>query len=79
MDPCKPNVAASVAIAVGNGARVRFWEDPWLQGQTVATVAPAIYAMVPHACKQRMMVQEGRMDHAWTRVIAGELSVHAVV
>jgi hypothetical protein len=37
---------ASVAISVGDGARIMFWEDPWIAGLNVESNAPAVLALV---------------------------------
>ncbi|KAM0920400.1 hypothetical protein ACQ4PT_007548 [Festuca glaucescens] len=37
---------ASVSISVGDGAKLLFWEDPWINGLDASATAPAIVAMV---------------------------------
>ncbi|KAM0840776.1 hypothetical protein ACQ4PT_059429 [Festuca glaucescens] len=56
-----------------------FWEDPWINGIGVASIAPAVLALVkPAACRCRTM-QEGLINHAWATDISDPLSVDAVV
>ncbi|KAM0922677.1 hypothetical protein ACQ4PT_006132 [Festuca glaucescens] len=45
---------ASVDIIVGSGARLLFWEDPWLHDLSVAAVAPAVLKLLrPGTAKRR--------------------------
>ncbi|KAM0899833.1 hypothetical protein ACQ4PT_021032 [Festuca glaucescens] len=37
---------AWVKITVGDGTHTLFWDDPWIDGLSVATIAPAILALV---------------------------------
>ena len=70
---------ASVCISVGSGDQTMFWEDPWISGQTVASLAPAVLALVRPGLRRRRTVGEGLVNDAWARDVAGELSIDAVV
>ncbi|KAM0910028.1 hypothetical protein ACQ4PT_014423 [Festuca glaucescens] len=69
----------AVRIQVGSGDRVLFWEDPWIQGLTVAFVAPDLLKLVRPSIVRSRTVQQGLPGNAWVRDIAGELTVDAVV
>ncbi|KAM0841896.1 hypothetical protein ACQ4PT_058722 [Festuca glaucescens] len=70
---------ASVAIKVGTGAILLFWEDPWIGGLPVVVLAPAILKLVRPGVVSCRKVSEGLPHNSWVRDIAGELSVDAVV
>ncbi|KAM0888691.1 hypothetical protein ACQ4PT_028193 [Festuca glaucescens] len=70
---------ASVDITVGSGATLRFWEDPWLQGLSVAAIAPAVLRLVRPSCIKRRTVRDAVPLNAWALDITGELTVDAVV
>ncbi|KAM0885379.1 hypothetical protein ACQ4PT_030381 [Festuca glaucescens] len=64
---------------VGSGATLRFWEDPWLQGLSVAAIAPAVLRLVRPSCIKRRTVRDAVLLNAWALDITGELTVDAVV
>ena len=70
---------ASVAITVGDGARLSFWEDAWIDGRTAEAIAPAVVSLVKLNVRWRRRVMDGLEENAWARDIEGELSVDAVV
>ena len=43
MEICK----TATAWRLGNGERVRFWDDRWLEGASVEELAPNLFAKVP--------------------------------
>jgi hypothetical protein len=70
---------ASVCVSVGDGGRTLFWEDPWIEGLTVGSIAPDLIQLVRPGIRRTRTVQHGLLDASWVRDIAGELSVNAVV
>jgi hypothetical protein len=70
---------ASTTVAIGDGARTLFWEDPWLDGLTVDAVAPAVLSLVRPSIAKSRTVQTGVEGMAWVRDISGELTVDATV
>ncbi|KAM0913367.1 hypothetical protein ACQ4PT_012221 [Festuca glaucescens] len=70
---------ASVIIKVGNGSSLLFWEDAWIDGLTVATIAPEVIKLVRPTARCRRTVQQGRVANSWALDISGQLSVDAVV
>ncbi|XP_071677042.1 uncharacterized protein [Lolium perenne] len=69
----------SVRISLGPGATVLFWEDAWIGGLTVDSIAPAILQLVKPAMWRVRTVQQGKLNNAWALDISGQLSVDAVV
>jgi hypothetical protein len=70
---------ASVRITIGDGARVLFWEDPWVDGLTVESFAPDLLKLVRPGIRRSRTVQSGLAAGAWVQDITGELSIAAVV
>ncbi|KAM0870913.1 hypothetical protein ACQ4PT_039753 [Festuca glaucescens] len=70
---------ASVRIEVGMGERTLFWDDPWLDGQSVGSIALAVLALVRPGVINSRTVQQGHNNAAWVRDIVGPLSIDAVV
>ncbi|KAM0913164.1 hypothetical protein ACQ4PT_012343 [Festuca glaucescens] len=66
-------------IRIGSGERSIFWEDPWIEGLSVACLAPAILELVRPGPIRTRTVQQGLTDAAWVRDITGTLTVDAVV
>jgi hypothetical protein len=44
--------AAFVVVQVGNGARTLFWDDKWLAGADIASMAPEVVAAVPNRIRK---------------------------
>jgi hypothetical protein len=70
---------ACVDIKVGSGARLLFLEDPWLNGLSVAVVAPVVLKLVRPGIIKRRSVRDGVLLNAWALDISGELMVDATV
>ncbi|KAM0910526.1 hypothetical protein ACQ4PT_014089 [Festuca glaucescens] len=70
---------AAVRIEVGTGDRILFWEHPWVDGLSVAALAPAVLKLVCPGPARSRTVQQGLRDNAWVRDIGGVLTVDAVV
>ncbi|KAE8777786.1 serine threonine-protein kinase smg1 [Hordeum vulgare] len=58
---------------LGDGCSCKFWTDHWIHGQSVAKIAPAIYAMVPKRRRRTRLVVDGFADRTWVQDIAGAL------
>ncbi|CAM0951820.1 unnamed protein product [Alopecurus aequalis] len=70
---------ASVRIEVGDGERIKLWEDPWIGGLNAEAIAPDVYALVRPRIRSRRSVQSGIIGNAWANDIVGPLMVNAVV
>ncbi|CAM0947439.1 unnamed protein product [Alopecurus aequalis] len=70
---------ASVRIEVGDGARVKFWADPWIHGINAEAIAPALCLLVPPRLKHARTVQDGLANNTWAADIIGDLTVEVVV
>jgi hypothetical protein len=56
-------------------AKIMFWADPWIQGQCVATIAPALLKLVPPGLVRTRTVLQGRANNSWVLDIVGTLTI----
>uniref|UniRef100_A0A0A9CVB5 Reverse transcriptase zinc-binding domain-containing protein n=1 Tax=Arundo donax TaxID=35708 RepID=A0A0A9CVB5_ARUDO len=67
--------AISITTQVGNGHNTLFWTDHWLNGCSLAVLAPDLIASIPKKIIRRRTVAEALHDRAWVRDIQGALSL----
>jgi hypothetical protein len=60
-------------FAVGEGDRILFWRDRWINGRNIEEIAPDVAA--PTRRKNMRMVKEALLEDAWLLDVAGELSI----
>lgn len=61
-------------------ARVAFfWEDNWINGQSVPEIAPTLSQLVTTRTRRLQTVRQGLTDRQWIRAINGGLSIPAIV
>jgi hypothetical protein len=70
--------AGSVVMVVGSGANTLFWTDRWIQGQSIAFLAPSLVAAVPRRTVAKCSVQEALSNFQWVHDIQGQLSVQVL-
>ncbi|GJM95656.1 hypothetical protein PR202_ga12425 [Eleusine coracana subsp. coracana] len=63
---------------VGDGNSTLFWTDNWLQGSSIANIAPHIFAQVSKQNRNKRTVSEALPDDQWTQDIIGALNVAAL-
>jgi hypothetical protein len=63
-----------IKIKVGNGRRVYFWKDKWIDGRMVEDIAPGILAAVPTRWKNCRTVDMALHSNRWMLDITGALS-----
>jgi hypothetical protein len=64
-------------FTIGDGRRVLFWRNRWIDGRTAEEIAPAVVALVPTRRKNNRIVSEAINENAWIADIAGELLVES--
>jgi hypothetical protein len=64
---------------VGNGEHTLFWTHRWLQGKSIAEIAPLLFAAIPQRKRQKQTVQEALLGHTWTTDIQGALTMEIIV
>ncbi|KAF8663290.1 hypothetical protein HU200_055900 [Digitaria exilis] len=69
---------ASTVALIGNGHRIKFWLDPWINGASVPNLAPNLFKSVPARIRSRRTVAQAVQQHAWTRDASGELNENAI-
>ena len=70
---------ASTYIELGDGRKALFWEDRWLQGKSIAEIAPCLYASVGSQVKKVRTVDQALIGDSWTRDISGALTVQVIL
>ncbi|GJN39538.1 hypothetical protein PR202_gb28663 [Eleusine coracana subsp. coracana] len=65
----------SVQIEVDDGKAALIWVDPWLDGKTIAEVAPYLVAAVRNTAKNSRSVAEALHNRAWSRDAVAALTV----
>ena len=62
-----------VKITVGNGESVLFWKDRWLNGMSVADIAPAILSLVHMRTQNQRTVCQALIANRWEHHISGDI------
>lgn len=77
-----PREAESVFLAgtrciIGDGRRFKFWQDRWLEGRSMADLAPALFQFIKPAAKART-VASALLDGSWAHDFSGSPSIPAI-
>ena len=70
---------ASISVQLGDGSSVLFWQDRWLQGHSIADLAPCLYNAVGARARQTRTVAAGCCQRAWVHDISGALTVQVIL
>jgi hypothetical protein len=62
---------ASTQVVLGNGRRLRFWTDRWLEGRFIAQLALDLTAVVPKQRQKIRLVESNLIQGAWMQNIHG--------
>jgi len=60
---------------VGNGEKILFWKDRWLDGHTIAEIAPNLVKSVHKQTAKRRTVAQALLNRKWVADIKGALTV----
>jgi len=70
---------ASIFVELGDGNKALFWTDRWLQGQSLADLAPCLCAAVGPRIKKQRIVAQALHEDGWIRDISGALTVQVIM
>jgi hypothetical protein len=65
----------AVDAIVGNGETILFWSDRWINGNTMAEIAPNLYKAVPKRVVRSRTVAQALNNRVWASDINGALTV----
>nr|TKW31194.1 hypothetical protein SEVIR_2G089000v2 [Setaria viridis] len=63
-------------MQVGDGKLTLFWNDRWIDGRSIAEIAPCLNQAVG---RKRRNVYEGLQDRRWVKYITGALTVQVLL
>jgi hypothetical protein len=66
--------AVSIWIIFGDEGSTLFWTDWWIQGKSVAELAPEVVVAVPARFLKHWTVQEALSSGIWTNDVRNDLS-----
>lgn len=62
---------ASTHMEIGDGRQALFWEDKWIQEESIRDIAPCLYQIIPPSTRSSQTVREGLTNRRWVRAITG--------
>ncbi|WVZ94829.1 LOW QUALITY PROTEIN: hypothetical protein U9M48_040673 [Paspalum notatum var. saurae] len=62
---------ASTSVIVGNGAKTKFWQHSWLDGEAPCNLAPHLFALIKR--KNKSVLQELTND-AWIKALRNKIT-----
>ena len=68
---------ATITI-VGNGEKILFWTDRWLDGHTLDEIAPNLFNTVPKRLTKRRTVAQALQNNRWVGDIKGARTVQVM-
>jgi hypothetical protein len=79
--PHKARALFNVAVnaIVGNGEKILFWTDRWLDGYTMAEIAPNLFKAVPKRTARRRTVAQALHNRSWTQDVKGARTVEVLL
>jgi hypothetical protein len=66
---------ASTVIVVGNDNKIKFWQDPWLDGYSMAELMSDLYQAVSCRHRRNRMVVDAMVDGTWVHNVTGPRTV----
>jgi hypothetical protein len=68
----------AVTVTIGNEDKTKFWTDKWLQGSSVASIAPKPFFCSTQENNQSVYSESGLLNRRWVEDIQGSLSVQVI-
>jgi hypothetical protein len=75
-DKVRSLFAASVIFHLGDGERLSFWSDCWLDGMCIKEMAPNLFKM---CTRKKLTIAQAMLDQRWTRHLKRDLPHLAVI
>jgi hypothetical protein len=72
-------IHAATSVKLGDGTKIYFWTDRWLAGQSISSLAPAVFAAVSARIANARTVAAGVHENSWIKDISGPLSVDGIM
>jgi hypothetical protein len=72
-------VAVSIIVEVGDGLHSFFRTDKWIDGRSIADIAPALLNAVRPQVRRKKTMAQGLENNAWARDITGALTVQVII
>jgi hypothetical protein len=62
------------SFILGDGHKIFFWRDRWINGFTAEEIAPEVFALVPTRRKNVCTVADAMRDNGWLDDVEGEMT-----
>lgn len=66
-------------MIIRDGLHTLFWEDRWLDGESISDIAPCLYSLVPVLTQRRQMVSQALHERTWARSFSRGMSTQAIL
>ena len=70
---------ASIYVELGNGHKVLFWSDRWVEGHSLPELVPCLCYAVRAQVKKKRTVAEALQGDQWIQDISGALTVQVLL
>ncbi|BAS87615.1 Os04g0117000 [Oryza sativa Japonica Group] len=68
-----------MTCVLGDSKLILFWEDKWLQGSSLRSLAPELYDRVPVRVRRKHLVADALANNLWICDLHGSLGVQAIL
>jgi hypothetical protein len=69
----------AIAPVLGNGENILLWKDRWLNGTSIADLAPHLIQNIARRVINRRTIAEAIYNHRWVADIKGALTIPVLV
>jgi len=69
----------AIDAVVGDGESILFWTDRWLNGGTLAELAPNVFRTVPKRVRKSRTIAQALQNRGWVQDIRGALTVQVLM
>uniref|UniRef100_A0A453L5Y3 Reverse transcriptase zinc-binding domain-containing protein n=1 Tax=Aegilops tauschii subsp. strangulata TaxID=200361 RepID=A0A453L5Y3_AEGTS len=65
-------------MTIGDGQTALFWEDRWINGQSISEIAPALYNCIAKRHRKTRTVAQGIHGNSWASDIHGTVGINEI-